>query len=154
MIPFSDDDFVGPEDRPQPEDRWELTMVEWRVQSTVAIKEFLDDSAPGGVATAIRCAPMPTFGAIVAQSCAPDTPKAQALRLSGDHRTVTFSLYVPLLKFHFPKVKAGYKAVFPCRVQHEGDKKVLVIDVANYRVERVKKDEAEAESQPGTGGSK
>ncbi|HWI60903.1 MAG TPA: hypothetical protein VNT75_03595 [Symbiobacteriaceae bacterium] len=63
--------------------------------------------------------------------CAPN------LALSPDHRTVSWSLYTPLLTFNFPKVKEKYKAVFKCRPETFGDTKVLVIDVASYRLEKI-----------------
>ncbi|HYF93913.1 MAG TPA: hypothetical protein VD969_16995 [Symbiobacteriaceae bacterium] len=136
-LPFSDADFVGPEDRPRPE--WNLTMYGWQVYGNPTVKDWLDQSA-GGVARAVNCAPKVDGGLIYAVASDPEAPKAHRLSISDDHRTVSWSLYTPLLAFNFPKVNEKHKAVFKCRPETYGDVKVLVIEVASYRVEKVDKE--------------
>lgn len=135
LLPFSESDFVGPDDRPKPE--WIITMYGWKTIGNPTIKDWLDQSAVGGVARAVLCAPKPEMGAIYVIACDPDAPKAHNLTISPDHRTVTWSLYTPLLAFNFPKVSDKHKAVFQCRPETFGQTRVLVIDVANYKVEKI-----------------
>lgn len=149
-LPFSAADFVGPEDRPKSE--WILTMFGWNVYANPTIKDWLDESA-GGVATAIQCAPKPDLGSIFVIPCLPDAPKAHQLNISPNHRTVGWSLYTPLLAFNFPRVDDKHKAVFQCRPETFGDTKVLVIDVATYRVEKVDKETQVAAAQQNQGQS-
>lgn len=150
-IPFSDADFVGPEDRPKPVSLWELTMYGWQVRTTTVIKEYLDSISPGGVATGVRMAPKVEASSVVTVPALPTAPKAHKLSLSPDHKALRWSLFTPLLAFAFPKVNENHKAVFPCRPGEYNGTKVLIIDVANYRVERITKDEevAAAEDQDG-----
>lgn len=132
-LPFSENDFVGPEDRPK-EIRWELSMYGWRIYANPTVKDWLDEAA-GAVVTAVRCAPKPEMGVIYVVSCHPDAPKAHKVTLSTDHRTMSWSLYTPLRSFSFPKVNKKHKAVFQCHPQTIGNTKMLVINVATYRVE-------------------
>jgi hypothetical protein len=140
-LPFSPADFVGPEDRPRPE--WSLTMYGWQIIGNPTVKDWLDESAEGGVARALLCAPKQEEGAIYILACKPGTPKAHALRISPDHRTVSWSLYTPLLAFNFPKVNDKHKAIFKCRPETFGNTKVLVIEVNTYRVEKIDKETQE-----------
>lgn len=92
------------------------------------------------MARAVRCAPKLDAGVIYVMACNLSDPKAHNLSISSDHRTVSWSLYTPLLAFNFPKVDDKHKAVFKCRPETYGTTKVLVIDVAGYRVEKVDKE--------------
>ena len=138
VVPWSEADLVGPEDRPSP--AWELVMYGWRVRGNPTVKGFLE-RAYGAPAPAVQMAPKPGDGVIYVIPCKSDAPKAHNLTLSTDHRTVNWSLYTPLLAFEFPKLNEDYKAVFPCRPERFGESQVLVIDVSRYRVERIGKEE-------------
>lgn len=143
-LPFSEADFVGPDDRPKPD--WTLTMYGWQIYGNPTIKDWLDESA-GGVARAVRCAPKLPEGKIYVIACDPEAPKAHNLTISADHRTVSWSLYTPLLAFNFPKVNDKHKAVFKCKPETYGNTKALVIEIADYKVEKIEMEEAAAGSQ-------
>jgi hypothetical protein len=149
MIPFSDADFVGPEDRPKPELKWELTMYGWTVRTTVTVKDFMDSIAPGGITTGVRMAPKVEEHVVITVPSSPTAPKAHKVTLSPDHKSLRWSLYTALLPFAFPKVNENHKAVFPCRPGEYNGTKTLIIDVANYRVERITKDEEVAAAEDG-----
>lgn len=141
---FSAPTLIGPEDRPRGE--WELVMVEWRAFANTALTEYLGEM-DGAPIRAVQCAARQPEGRIYLRTCSPDAEKAHTVSLNANHRSSSFSLYTPLLAFDFPRVGKGYKAIFRCTPETYGDAKILVVDVKNYRIERLDRaTRAEAEA--------
>lgn len=131
-LPFSDEDLVGPEDRPRPE--WELAMHDWRVTVNSTVKAWLDEMA-GSICRAVQLAPKVNEGVIYVRACDPSAPKAHGVTLATNHKQASFSLYTALKPFNFPKVSSERAAVtFRCRPETYGQVKLLVVEVTGYRV--------------------
>lgn len=139
-LPFTEEDLVGPEDRPRPD--WELVMYEWQAYCNATVKEWLDEMDGAGI-RAVQCAVRPEEGLIYVRACPVEAQKAHAVAASPNQKTATFSLYTPLLAFDFPKVNSTHKATFKCRPETYGNTRVLVIEVTGYRVERVDRETQE-----------
>lgn len=139
-LPFSEDDLVGPEDRPRPD--WELVMYEWQAYCNATVKEWLDDM-DGAAIRAVQVAVRPDEGLIFVKACAPEAAKAHGVAFSPNQKTASFSLYTPLLAFDFPKVNSTHKVTFKCRPETFSDTRLLVIEVTGYRVERVDRETQE-----------
>lgn len=139
-LPFTEDDLVGPEDRPRPE--WDIVMWEWQAYCNATVKEWLDE-ASSSVVRAVQCAARPDEGLIYVRACAPEAPKAHSVTVSPNFKTATFSLFSTLQAFDFPKVNSTHKTTFKCRPETYGDTKLLVIEVTGYRVEKVDRETQE-----------
>jgi hypothetical protein len=139
-LPFTEEDLVGPDDRPRPD--WELLLYEWQGYCNATVKDWLDDMS-GAAIRAVQCFVRPDEGVIYVRACAPESPKAHGVTVSPGQRTASFSLFTPLQAFDFPRLNASHKAVFKCRPETFGDVRLLVIEVTGYRVEKVDKDTQE-----------
>ncbi|HWI53706.1 MAG TPA: hypothetical protein VNT01_16335 [Symbiobacteriaceae bacterium] len=139
-LPFTEDDLIGPEDRPKPE--WEITMWEWQAFCNATVKEWLDEAA-GSMVRAVQCAARPEAGLIYVRACSPEAPKAHNVTVSPNFKTATFSLSATLQAFDFPKVNSTHKTTFKCRPETYGDVMLLVIEVNGYRVEKVDRETQE-----------
>ena len=139
-LPFTEDDLIGPEDRPKPE--WEITMWEWQAFCNATVKEWLDEAA-GSMVRAVQCAARPEGGLIYVRACSPEAPKAHSVTVSPNFKTATFSLSATLQAFDFPKVNSTHKTTFKCRPETYGDVMLLVIEVNGYRVEKVDRETQE-----------
>jgi hypothetical protein len=139
-LPFTEEDLVGPEDRPRPD--WEVVMYEWHAYCNATVKEWLDEMAEGSI-LAVQCAAREQEGLIYVRACAPEAYKAHMVTVSPNQRTCTFSLYTTLLAFDFPKVSSSHKVLFRCRPATYGETKLLVVEVSGYRVEKVDRDTQE-----------
>jgi len=139
-LPFTEDDLVGPEDRPKPE--WEIVMWEWQAFCNATVKEWLDE-ASGSLVRAVQCAARADEGLIFVRSCNPEASKSHGVTVSPNFKTATFSLFSTLQAFDFPKVNSTHKTTFKCRPETYGDVKLLVIEVNGYRVEKVDRETQE-----------
>lgn len=139
-LPFTEDDLVGPDDRPRPD--WEMIMYEWQAYCNATVKEWLDDMA-GTSIRAVQCFVRPDEGVVYVRACLPEAPKAHGVTVSPNGRTATFSLFTPLQAFDFPRVNASHKTVFKAKPEIYGDTKVLVVEVTGYRIEKVDRDTQE-----------
>ena len=139
-LPFSEEDLVGPDDRPRPD--WELVMFEWQGYCNATVKEWLDEMA-GGAIRAVQCFVRPDEGVIYVKSAPPEAPKAHGVTASPNQRTASFSLFTSLQAFDFPRLNASHKATFKCRPETYGDVKLLTIEVTGYRVEKVDRETQE-----------
>lgn len=133
-VPFSNADLVGPEDKPK--SPYEITMYGWRAFTNLAVFEYMLLMA-GAALRAVQCFVRTDLGLIYVRACEPTASKAHSVSLTPDHRNASFSLYTPLLPFHFRKVGKKFKVIFECWPEEHGGEKLLVIKVKGYRVERV-----------------
>ncbi|MDF2630388.1 MAG: hypothetical protein K0R39_4219 [Symbiobacteriaceae bacterium] len=139
-LPFTEDDLIGPDDRPKQE--WEIIMWEWQAFCNTTVKDWLDEASGTGV-RAVQCAARPDEGLVYVRTCVPEAPKAHSVTVSPNFRTATFSLFSTLQAFDFPKVNSTHKTTFKCRPETYGDVKLLVIEVTGYRVEKVDRETQE-----------
>jgi|GEM_PF-5864744 len=139
-LPFTDEDFIGPEDRPRPD--WEIVMWEWQAYCNATIKEWLDDMG-GGPIRAVQLAVREDEGQIYVKSCSPEAAKAHLVTASPNQKTATFSLFTALLAFDFPKVSSSHKVTFKCRPETYGDMRLLVVEINGYRIEKVDRETQE-----------
>jgi hypothetical protein len=140
-LPFSEADFVGPQDRPKAE--WQISMYGWQAVLNTTVKAWLAEGAPNGVLRAAHAAPRTNEGVIYVIACDPEADKAHTISLSPDHRTGAISLYTPLLSFRFKKAGSDQKVIFQCEPAEAGEKKFLVIKVPGYQVVEVDKETKE-----------
>jgi hypothetical protein len=141
VLPFSEADLVGPNDRPKPE--WQVVMYRWNAVLNSTVKSWLGEGATNGILRALHLAPKPNEGVIYAQACSLEAPKAHMISLSQDHRTGTVSLYTPLLTFSFKRAGDDQKVIFQCNPIEVGDKKILAIKIAGYQVVDLDRDTKE-----------